>query len=166
MKRIIIIAALLGALSLTLFACSQESSSEFEFGYKTPFQIDDMEYTITSIKPVEDDYPNFGIHNGIMRLEITCKALEDGAKPNLEYKLTMYDSSGHENDQVLGGGNYETGVGALKAGAEASFEICYGYDYEEPWYELQVSKTNGGDPAASYKFSIDPQTLSVSEAAD
>ena len=168
MKRFVVVAALLGMLVCSLFACTQESStasSEFEFGYKTPFQIDEMEYTITSIEPVESDYPDYGIHNGIMNLTITCKALEDGAEPNLENRLTMYDSTGHENDQVLGGDNLEIGVGSLKAGAEATYEISYGYDYEEPWYELQVSKASDEDPA-SFKFSIDPQTLSVAEVTD
>ena len=120
-----------------------------------------MQYTISDIRPAESDYPKYNLHNGLMYVTVECEALEDGAEPFLAYNLTMYDSEGHGSDEVLGNENGESSVDKLKAGATDSYTIAYGYDYEEPWYELQFEYSSDEEPT-SFRFSIDPDTLEVS----
>lgn len=117
-----------------------------------------MEYTIQSIVPTSD-YKRYGIHNGLMDVTVACKSLKDGTEPDLESGLTMYDSSGQENSYVVGSDKPESSVGKLKEGAEASYILVYGYDYDEPWYELALKR---GNESASFKFSIDPDSLEAS----
>lgn len=150
-------------LAVLLAGCSQTASLKDAFGYQTPFQIGDVKYTIDSIAPAESDYADYGLHNGVMTLNITCEAMKDGAEPNLENRLTMYDSNGRENSDVLlteGGG--ESGIKKMKAGATNTYKIAFAYDYEEPWYELQISDEGSSKTVTSFKFSIDPGTLEVS----
>ena len=49
----------------------------------------------------------------------------------------------------------------LKAGETVTYTVSFWYDYSEPWYELQYEYSSKEDPA-SFKFSIDPDTLEVS----
>ena len=101
-----------------------------------------------------------------MYLTVSCKLLENGAEPELMDRLTMYDSAGLENDAVIGNNDGEHTVGAMKGDVEATYRIGYGYDYDQPSYELQVSETYGGEAVAPFKFSIDPETLEVTILED
>ncbi len=160
------IVAILVALAALLTGCSSAPSLADTFKYQSPFTIGDVEYTIESIEPAESDYPDTGTHNGVMYLTVSCKLLENGAEPELMDRLTMYDSAGLENDAVIGNNDGEHTVGAMKGDVEATYRIGYGYDYDQPSYELQVSETYGGEAVASFKFSIDPETLEVTILED
>lgn len=150
-----------GAILLALVGCSSAPSIADSFGYQSAFTSGDMQYTITDIKPAESDYPKYEIHNGIMNVTVECEALEDGVEPGLTDHLVMYDSEGHGDEEVLGNEDGEYQVEKLKAGETDTYTVSFGYDYAEPWYELQYEYSSKEDPA-SFKFSIDPDTLEVS----
>lgn len=159
-RRAFVFGALAGAMALA--GCNGQSrdgnlSESFKLG--SAFRYEDMEYTIQSIVPTESIYKKYGIHNGLMDVAVACKSLKDGAEPDLERDLTMYDSDGQENSYVVSFDKPESSVGKLKKGAEASYTLVYGYDYDEPWYELTLKHA---DESASFKFSIDPDTLETS----
>ena len=143
-----------------LVGCSSNSSTKDTFGYQSTFTYGDMQSTITDIKPVDADYSTYGIHNGVMSVTVECTSLKDGTEPDLERHLTMYDSEGREDPVVYGDHNTENDVNKLKADATESYTLSYGYDYEEPWYELQLDAQKGD--SGSFKFSIDPDTLETS----
>ena len=158
------VVAILVALAAFLAGCSSAPSLADTFKYQSPFTIGNMEYTISHIAPGVSHRPATGITDGVMCVTIKCKALADDESPSIESRLTMYDSTGHENGDVFLGKRMEIEVGKLKEGAVDSFFIGYHYNYEEPWYELQLDPPSGD--TASFKFSIDPETLEVTILED